>query len=281
MYGASWMKAVNRMPKSLYPAMALALGVLLTTTPTHAQDASDRALLATFCDAGNIKGSTCKRAKGYPDQAKRVCDVKLSPARHSGKFAGAGKTLLVVTYESGCEPHATNFGGAAVFEPGGGSYVFRGFLPGSQTNDCVVLPKNEQQDILVCTTGYMGQGHLESGVAQMVFTQDYSKRISISHDFLMTAEDSTSAYGANVVTCKEPAPKYFGVAKLGAGPRPETVAVTVDYADAATIKTACAKGFPKPKETFGTLAPGDAWVPPGREKKGRFIIDLVTRKVVP
>jgi len=257
------------------------LAAAFTASPALAQDGSDRALLATFCDAGNIKGSTCKRAKGYPDQQKRACDVKLSPARYSGKFTGGGRTLLVVTYSSDCEPHATNFGGAVLFEPAGGKYSFRGFLPGSQANDCVVLPKNEQQDFLVCTTGYMGQGHLESGVAQMVFTQDYSKNISIAPDYLMTAEDSTSAYGANVVTCNEPPPKYFGVSRIGAGPQPDTVAVTVDYADAATIRTACGKGFPKPKELFGTLSPGDAYVPPGHEKKGRVIIDLVTRKVGP
>jgi hypothetical protein len=37
----------------------------LFSSPARAQD--DRALLATFCDAGNIKGKTCTRAKGYPN----------------------------------------------------------------------------------------------------------------------------------------------------------------------------------------------------------------------
>ena len=105
------------MPELRKATPALVLVSLLTTaSPALAQDASDRALLATFCDAANIKGSACKRAKGYPDQQKRACDVKLTPARHSGKFAGGGRTLLVVTYESECEPHATNFGGAVLFE---------------------------------------------------------------------------------------------------------------------------------------------------------------------
>ena len=45
------------------------------------------------------------------------------------------------------------------------------------------------------------------------------------------------------------------------------------------IRTACARGFPKPKETFGKLSPGDAYVPNGYAKRGAFIIDLVTRKV--
>lgn len=253
----------------------------LPASPTLAQDAATRSLLAAFCDAADIKGDTCARARGYPDPEKRGCDVKLMPARHVGKFAGGGRTLLVASYSSDCEPHATNFGGAVVYEQAGGKYLFRAFVRGSQTNDCVVLPKNGQQDILVCITGYMGQGHLESGVAQMVFTQDYSRTISIAPDYLMTAEDSSAAYGANVVTCKEPPPKYFGVSRLGAGPRPDTVAVSVEYADAATIRAACSKGAPKPKDVHGELAKGDAWVPDGREKTGRVIIDLVTRKVAP
>jgi hypothetical protein len=53
------------------------------------------------------------------------------------------------------------------------------------------------------------------------------------------------------------------------------------YADAAIIRTACGIGFPKPQDTVGELAPGDAYLPEGNEKSGRLIIDLVTRKVAP
>ena len=61
----------------------------------------DRPLLATFCDAADIKGSACRRAKGY--RSGKRCDVKLTPDRTSGKFLADGSTLLVVNYESGCE----------------------------------------------------------------------------------------------------------------------------------------------------------------------------------
>lgn len=269
------------MPKMIPMTAALLFGAAaLVTSAAAAQDA-DRALLATFCDAANIKGAICMRAKNYPEAGKRNCDVKLSPARYSGKFAGGGRTLLVVSYQSGCEPHAENFGGAVLFEQTGGKPVFSRFLPGSQTNDCVVLPRGAQRDILVCLTGFMGQGVIEGGVAQMVFTHEYDGRIKITHDFLMTTEDTTSAWGANVVTCKEPPPKYFGVSKLSAGPGPNAVTVTLAYAGAATMRTACGAGFPKPKETYGDLAPGDAYVPEGSEESGRFVIDLETRQVLP
>lgn len=267
---------MNRLILKSIPA-ALALGgACLLTSPASAQDA-DRALLSTFCDAANIKGSACTKARGYPNGGNRGCDVKLTADRYSGRFIAAGNPLLVVNYQSGCEAHATDNGGAVVFEQSGGKFVFRGFAPGSQVNDCVIV-KNARQDWLVCLTGHMGQGILEGGVAQMALTQDYSKDISISADFLLTSEDSNGAYGANVVTCKERS-KYFEVSGIKPGPRPQTVSVKVSYADAATIRKACSKGFPRPKETYGTLSPGDAYVPTGYEKRGSFIIDLVTRKV--
>ena len=48
-----------------------------------------------------------------------------------------------------------------------------------------------------------------------------------------------------------------------------------------TIQTACTKGFPRPKEIFGELRSGEAYVPPGHEKTTRFVIDLTTSKAVP
>jgi hypothetical protein len=265
------------MPRPIHILLVQALGgACVLAPPAHAQDA-DRALVATFCDAANIKGSACTKAKGYPNAGNRACDVKLTGDRYSGRFVAGGNTLLVVNYESGCESHASDDGGAPVFEQSGGKSIFRGFAPGSRVNDCVVL-KGERQDQLACLTGHMGQGILESGVAQMVFTQDYNKDIRIATDMLLTAEDSRGAFGANVVTCKE-GPKYFELTDIKAGPRPQTVSVKAGYADAETIKRACSKGFPKPKETFGKLARGDAYVSEGFEKRGTFIIDLVTHKV--
>lgn len=186
----------------------------------------------------------------------------------------------MIAYESGCEPHANDGGGSVVFELVADKNVFRSFQPGMQVNDCVTLAKDTTQDILVCITGHMGQGFLESGVAQMIFTGTPGPELETSYDFLLNATDSTGAYGANTVTCKE-GPKYFGLSKLAVGPRPMTVTAEVNYADAATIRAACGKKFPKPKETFGRLAKGDAYVPAGREKKAKFLIDLATRAATP
>ena len=265
------------MPKNLSLVAAAFVVMSLAAAPACAQ-VSDRALLSTFCDAAAIKGSSCQRAKNYPDAGPRGCDVTLGPSRSSGRFIASGNPLLVVAYESACEAHATDFGGAVVFEDVAGQMTFRAFLPGALTRDCVTLAKDAAQDVLVCLTGHTGQGMMETGVALMVFTRDFDKRISIAPDFLLTAEDSSGAYGANVVTCKETS-KYFELSKLGKGPQPGTVTVKVSFADADTIRTACNKGFPKPEETFGELAPGDAYVPSGYEKHGTLTIDIATRAV--
>ncbi|MGH6678413.1 MAG: hypothetical protein ACREDL_05665 [Bradyrhizobium sp.] len=266
------------MPKATPLILALSGTLALAASPVRAQT-TNRALLLTFCDAANIKGATCSHARAYPDGAGRACDVKLTGDRYEGRFI-AGRRLLVAAYQSGCEAHVNDDGGAVVFEQVGGAYALRNFTPGVQAGDCVTLNRDDRQDWLVCLTGHMGQGVLESGVARMAFTVDYDGRISIAPDFLLTGEDSSSAFGANVVTCKTPW-KYFDVSHLRPGPRANTVSVDASYADAGTIRTACGKGFPKPKETYGDLAPGDAYVPDGFEKNGTFVIDLLTRKVTP
>jgi hypothetical protein len=272
------------MLKPIHASVALAASatvVLAAASPARAQDAANRTLLATFCDAGNIKGDTCSHAKGYPAAGKRNCAVKLLGDRFGGKFIASGNPLLAVNYESDCEARANDDGGAAVFELVKGSYSFVGFQPGARVNECVVVPRGEKQDSLVCLAGHMGQGYLEGGVAQMLFARDYGKGIGIKFDFLLRSTDSTGAHGANVVTCKKKPPAYFELTKIAVGPRKETVAFDATYADADVFKTACGKGFPKPKETFGTLSKGDAYVPEGFAKKGRVILDLARRKVEP
>jgi hypothetical protein len=175
----------------------------------------------------------------------------------------------------------TDNGGSAVFEQIGGGYAFRGFQPGAQANDCVIVAKDQRQDLLICLTGHMGQGILESRVARMAFTQEPSKRVGMTHEFLLAAEDANGAYSSNVVTCNETPRKYFDVTKLRVGPRPGKVAVNASFADAETVRTACGKGFPMPDEVFGTLIPGNAYVPSGFERTRTFIIDLATRKIAP
>lgn len=251
-----------------------------TAFPAAARaDEIDRALLSTFCDAGNIQGATCKRARFYPDAGRRACDVKLTADRYSGRFIASRNPLLVVNYQSGCEAHVNDFGGVALFEQAGGTYAFRGFQPGMQGTHCVTMARSESEDVLICLTGHMGQGDLETRLARVAFKEEPIRHITMSLDFLVEAENLVGAYGSNVVDCYGQ-PKYFDLSKLSAGAAPNTVTVEVSYADADTIHAACGKGFPKPAETSGELGPGEAYVPEGYEKQGKMTVDLVSRKVI-
>ncbi len=257
--------------------LAIACCGTLFASPTHAQDTSDRALLSTFCDAGDIKGGTCKRAKGYPNAPRRGCEVTLSGDRHRGRFIASGNPLLVASYESPCESHATEDGGALLFELVEGRYLFRGFRPGLQ-GTCITVPENAEQDLLICLTGHMGQGILDSGLARIAFA-DRRRSTAMSFDFLLRAEDTIGAWGADTVDCKQKPPKYFEFDRLKAGPRPMTVSLDAAWADAETVRTACGTGFPKPADAIGDPPPGAAFVPEDRIKRGKIVVDLKTRKV--
>jgi hypothetical protein len=240
--------------------------------------ATDRVLLSLFCEPGAIQGATCKRARDYPAAEERPCDVTLQPRRQQGRFLASGNPLLLVSYGSGCEAHVNNFGGVAVFEKVGGVYEFIGFQPGINVGQCVIPASDEAKDVLVCLTGWMGQGVVQSGVARIVFDSGSDGSFDISYDFLLQSEDTTGAFLANIVTCSEQF-KYFALSKLATGPSPGTVVAGVSYADSETIGTACGKGFPKPKdaEDMRELAPGEAYVPEGYAKRGSVIIDIVAR----
>jgi hypothetical protein len=241
-------------------------------------DTIDQRLLATFCSPADITGSTCLDARAYRDGKK--CPVKLESNRYSGKFLSSNSSLLVVDYSSDCEAHVTNFGGSILFEKSSKQYTFRGYQPGYRVSECISIPKNTKQDRLVCQTGAMGQGFLETGIADVIFTQDFSKAIKLNFDQLVTAEDSTGAFGVNSVDCTAAA-QYFEFSKLGAGPQSDTIGLEIRYADKASIRDACRPGSPVPTGAIGTPSAGTAFLARGAERTSRFVFDLGTREITP
>jgi hypothetical protein len=269
-------RKANSMTKCLLGLVSL---LLCSALPGPAGAATtDRALLSLFCAPKAIAGSTCKQARSYPSE-DRACNVTLQPGRQQGQFVAGANPLLLVSYGSDCEPHANNFGGVVVFEQVGGGYKFVGFLPGMAVHECVIAAKDGAQDVLVCLTGGMFQGVIESGIARVGFPSGSDGSFDMSYDFLLQSEDTTGAYSSNVVSCSEQL-KYFGLSKLARGPRPGTVVAKVDYADRETIEKACAKGFPIPKDAEEhELRPGEAYVPTPNAKSGSVLIDISTRTV--
>ena len=199
-----------------------------------------------FATLANIKGSACTRQEDI-HAGNRGCNVKLSADRYSGRFIAAGNPLLVVNYESGCEAHATDNGGAAVFEQSDGKTIFRGFAPGSQANDCVIAEERAAGSA-GCLTGHIGQGILEGGVAQIALTQDYSKDISISTRTSCSRPKIPPAPMAPMSSPARKARKYFELSEIKAGPRPQTVTVKAEICRRGDDQEGLWQEFPKPKE---------------------------------
>ena len=200
--------------------------------------------------------------------------------RYGGKFLSSMSSLLIVDYSSACEPHVNEFGGSVLFEKTSIGYSFRGYQPGIRVSDCISVPKNTRQDRLICQAGSMGQGHLETAIVEVVFTADSSKAIKLHLDSLVSAEDSTGAYGLKAVDCKENA-EFFEFLKIGLGPQSDTISLEVRYADNAMIHEACRPGAPLPRGASAAPGPGKALVPDGVEKTSKFIFDLGSRELVP
>ena len=233
-------------------------------------------LLRQICESKDVRGDECAKAKDYPNG--ETCTVTLSGDRWIGRFMSS-QTILLARYESDCETHASDNGGSIVFEQRGESWAFNSYQPGEVFVECATVPRGAHQDRLVCTTGHMGQGFLEATISEVVFTRDVSKAISMSPDVLVSATDSVGAYGVNTVECKEQR-ALFSFSEIERGSAPDTVLVTVEYADRAVITQACRKGAPRPKGVQRGARParGEAFVDPKAVKKARFALDLETRE---
>jgi hypothetical protein len=115
-------------------------------------------------------------------------------------------------------------------------------------------------------------------LVEVVFTQDFSRKLGTASDVLVTATDSTGAWGANRVEC-EATSKLFSVSSPEPGPASNTVLVQARYADADLIRKACAPGRTPPTDVVGPAPSGEAWINEDEIQEGQFIMDLATRKL--
>ena len=257
---------------------ALSIATCASQTAMAVAQTSDGYLLRLICDARNVKESTCAKAKGYPDG--RACNVELQETRAEGHYLSANSTILLVVYQSDCEAHATNNGGSLIFEKRGATVVFKGYQQGLVVTDCTSVAKGTGQEHLICTTGYLGQGHAVTTLSEIVFTQHIAKKVKAALDVLVEATDDSGAYGANRVECKTTF-KLFNLSLPKPGPAPNTVLVQAQSADSDLIRKACAPGRKPPTEAIEPAPSGEAYVKEGELREGRFVVDFATRKIAP
>lgn len=200
--------------------------------------AADRkAAIAAICEPGGIKGEACQRARDYPEG--KSCDVNLTGEGGEGRFLGGTRVILIAVYHSDCESHATNWGGSLVFEKSGGKLTFHGYLPALAFSGCLTLSKPDSADRLACVTGWMGQGYQSETIIEVTFAEAGGK-VTASFVDLVSAGKNEDALGTNTVQCGK-AENHFSFGELSPGPRPDTVAFEMSYAEPAQVKALCAR----------------------------------------
>jgi hypothetical protein len=215
----------------------------LWIVPAAAQSLSEaRQFLRHICAPKNISGAKCKVARMYPGHPAGSCDVDVSNSQPvAGRFLAAGSVLVIVGYGSGCEPHASNWGGSLLFERTAGGYAFKDYLPGLVTDQCIVAAAGGgQADRLICRSGSMHQGYAGSFVSEVVLSSNKGK-VSFDLKPLFAAESSEGAYETETVDCrKSDQEQFFGLSDLRLAPGGQALTVRAILATPAMVQAACA-----------------------------------------
>ena len=225
--------------------------------------------------ASGIEPAAGPRATAAASVATRRADAGPAPA---AEFLADGRTLLVANYESGCRRPTPPISAAPADLRTGkdGAAVFRGYQPGYQANGCVSLARN----------GEAGPPDLPSpAISGEAISRSRRRRNGRRHAGFLPV---TSMLVAGLLRQgggrdrrlwrqrRSTARKrrfISGLAKLGPGAGARCGRPSISPTPTRTRSgTACTEGFPRPKQTFGELGPGEAYVRLARshEKKARF-----------
>lgn len=241
-------------------------------------EAEMRAILTAVCQPGKVTKKSCDKVRGYPE-GRDDCGIELTGDGGDGRFL-TGETVYLVADYTNCEPHANNWGGSVLFERTASGLDFKGYFQGVRLSGCVAMTGGAR-DRLVCTSGSMFQGYESDMVNEVVLSKDAAGKPELSTQELISAGRSEDAVGVNAVECGKPI-YFLSLGDVSAGPSPETIAFTAEYADAALIKAVCGQRGRNAK--LGSSPPQDneAYLPrKAKTKKGRFVYDLAKRELLP
>ncbi|HEY2070820.1 MAG TPA: hypothetical protein VGG48_14795 [Rhizomicrobium sp.] len=202
---------------------------------------------------------TCAAMRDYGDGTPT--DLSLDAVAY-GAFTKAGADEAYVTYASSSEPHASNFGGGILFARKVGAWKLVRWYSGGQMNHCVALPAESMQRLL-CLSGWMGQGEVDSSVwLKRVAATNEQDTIAKAETAILKAQDDREAGmpgQPNAYQCEmKRGPDeaiLFSIDSLKRSTAPGVLAEsTVTYAMARDVAAACrAKSLADVKETKGTV----------------------------
>ena len=156
------------MMKRLAPLL-FALGWSLASAASHSSQAptlkQTKELMASVCRSGAATGA-CTPCPSFVGDGS--LEGTLTPqAVTYGKFLN-GRDIYALLDLSGCESHASNFGGSVLLRWRGLTrWDFVKYLPGLRSGDCQKYPAAGGRETLLCEGGYAGMGIVDTSLFQL------------------------------------------------------------------------------------------------------------------
>lgn len=121
----------------------------------------------------------CDRPRDYPTRtAKGTCRLHF-PAFDDGQYVifygrfTAARPQAIAMYTADCEPHATNWGGTALFDVVDGNFKFVRYFPGARYFGCAIPPAPDgEMQTPYCLSSFSNMGQLSQGFGPVKYGLD-------------------------------------------------------------------------------------------------------------
>lgn len=252
-------------------------------------------ILPLICPEDHIIGNKCdtiKPLKGAPKRENgEPCDLVLNDW-YEGNFVSTQSNLLIIGYSSSCEPHANNWGGSILFiqDTPNGAYKFDHYERGMVLQYCLTLKETGRRDRLLCEIGAMGQGVVVSTISEYLFEKDYSEDVNVYSDVIVKASADVGYRGGEVYECTEEvyareSKDWLSHELVGAASLPYQVYVNASYIDGGLVEEACQASKNNSEkyglsDEWGVLPKNAILIKDGMSRKGRFVLDLESKKMI-
>lgn len=142
-----------------------ALYLTLSTKTNYPSRLETMSLLVGICGRKHVQTGEksllyCDASPGYPDNDQ--CRLDIGEVLY-GHFTSPKADEVVADYR-GCEPHAGNYGGSILLRKEDGIWRRIAYFPGERAQRCLVFPRRDGRDALVCVSASDGQGEEDADI---------------------------------------------------------------------------------------------------------------------
>lgn len=239
--------------KSLLAVAGLVLLTATAAAQTTLTDAQSHQLHQDICTVPVVRAADqpdapwgCAKPRDYPGQRDGECMLRfrvfdatplfrgdVEPQVYLGRFTAPVPQALI-GYVADCEPHASNWGGVALFRIVDTRFELMRYFPGALT-DCVVAePPSSALDTPYCLTSYIGQGELVERFGPVRFTRDGELKL----ETWLTA-GNFDGYLTEMVECGKPEPGLHHLVELDRDPDRNLLVVEAARLDPTSFRAAC------------------------------------------